>query len=528
MKIRAALLAVLALPLQACPEQRAEPLRGPPRPPQASLSAGPAANLPDVLTLRRPEEPEWFGIYLGGKKAGYTHLELMREIRDGKEVLVGRSEQLLEVSVGGQKVRRGEDEERVYEARPGGRLLSFRARFTGDGGERVVSGTCARERCAARIEAAGAAVEERTVDGITETADLADGARLAAARRGAVRGRQLDTMKLRAREVEEVYLRRERIGGAGVQEDVSVVAESEVGDRIATEYRIADDGRLLEIRQGQAIVVRPEPEARARSLETVDLFALARVPVPRALPRTVPTTVIYRLEGLPPSFWRDDARQKFEKGPGGLAVLSVTARPPAAADPARDTPVARAAQGAAREDVAPSANADADSPAVAALAREVAGDAPGAYAAALRLSDHVYRTLRKAYGVSHDRASDVLVAGEGDCTEHTVLTVALARALGIPAREVHGLVYARYGDGLDALYWHAWVEVRSAGEWIAIDPTFGQPVADATHIALGGGDRIDTIGLLGALHVTGVDVRQGAGARAGVRPTPGAKEGRTR
>jgi transglutaminase-like putative cysteine protease len=103
----------------------------------------------------------------------------------------------------------------------------------------------------------------------------------------------------------------------------------------------------------------------------------------------------------------------------------------------------------------------------------------------------------------------VLAAGRGDCTEHTVLLVALARALGIPARPVHGLVYARYEDGQDALYWHAWAEVRSAGEWIAIDPTFGQPVADATHVALGVGTQVDTVGLLGALKVLGVEVKAG-------------------
>ncbi len=150
-----------------------------------------------------------------------------------------------------------------------------------------------------------------------------------------------------------------------------------------------------------------------------------------------------------------------------------------------------------------------------ALAREVAGDAPGAYAAARRLSDHVFRLLEKAYGASHDRASDVLAARRGDCTEHSILTVALARALHIPARTVHGLVYARYDDGQDALYWHAWVEVRSAGEWIALDPTFGQPVADAGHLALGGENRVDTVGLLGALQVTEVEQREVAARPAG-------------
>ena len=35
----------------------------------------------------------------------------------------------------------------------------------------------------------------------------------------------------------------------------------------------------------------------------------------------------------------------------------------------------------------------------------------------------------------------------------------------------------------------------------------GQPVADATHVALGAGAQVDTIGLLGALRVEGVEVK---------------------
>jgi transglutaminase-like putative cysteine protease len=176
-----------------------------------------------------------------------------------------------------------------------------------------------------------------------------------------------------------------------------------------------------------------------------------------------------------------------------------------AADPARDTPLQKARAGASPDDLASTPQANWEVPEIKALAQQVAGDAKGTYEAAQRLSEHVYRTLEKAYGASHDRASEVLEAGKGDCTEHTVLLVALARALGIPARDVHGLVYARYDDGTDALYWHAWAEVRSAGEWIALDPTFGQPVADATHLALGGGTRVDAVGLLGALKVVAVE-----------------------
>ncbi len=493
----------LAIPLGGCPEQRPEPTRKK-APPQGALAAGKGAV--DVLGVERPAAPQWFGLYLVGQKAGWSKVDLRREIRDGRDVLVGRAETLVRATVGGREVERRQEEERVYEARAGGRLLSFRAAWSGDGGDRTVTGTCERSTCRAVLVAAGAR-EERVVEGVRDTAELADGVRLAAARRSTVSGGQLDLEKLRVRELRDVFVGRERIAGAGVEEEVSVVEESEEGDRMAARFRVADDGRIVEIRLGEAIVARPEPEASAKRLDRVDLFSLGRVPLPGPLPREVPRTIVYRLSGLPQAFQKGDGRQRFERGPGGTTVLTVTARRPAAADPAKDTPLAKAGAGADPEDLASTPQANFEAPEVARLAREAAGDARGAYEAARRLSAAVYERLDKAYGSSHDRASDVLAAGKGDCTEHSVLLVALARSLGIPARAVHGLVYARYEDGKDALYWHAWVEVRSAGEWIALDPTFGQPVADATHLALGGGNKVDTVGLLGSLKVTGVEVK---------------------
>jgi transglutaminase-like putative cysteine protease len=500
---RLALALALLLPLTACPEQRPPPVRQRP-PPQGALAAG--AGAVDVLTVARPAQPEWFGLYLVGKKAGWSRAELRREIRDGRDVLVARGETLIRATVGGREVERRHEEERVYDARPGGRLLTFRGAWAGDGGARTVQGGCEDRVCKAVLDAGGAR-EERTVEGVRDTADLADGVRLAAARRSSVSGGQLDLEKLRVREVQDVFLRRDRVAGAGVEEEVSVVAESEAGDRMAAEYKVADDGRIVEIRLGDAIVARPEAEDVAKRLDTVDLFALARVALPAPLPREVPKSVVYRLAGLPPAFLKSDARQRFERVKGGVTVLTVTARRPAAADPAKDTPIARAAAGASADDLASTPQANADAPEIRRLAREVVGDAKGAYEAARRLSDHVYRTLEKAYGASHDRASDVLAAGKGDCTEHAVLLVALARAAGVPARGVHGLVYAEYDDGQPALYWHAWAEVRSAGEWIAMDPTFGQPVADATHVTLGAGTQVDTIGLLGAVKVLAVEAK---------------------
>ena len=78
-------------------------------------------------------------------------------------------------------------------------------------------------------------------------------------------------------------------------------------------------------------------------------------------------------------------------------------------------------------------------------------------------------------------ARQTLDSRAGDCTEHTMLAVSLARAAGIPARILAGVVWQR-----DAFYYHFWYEAY-VGEWVALDPTLGQTPADARHIQLSGG-----------------------------------------
>lgn len=72
----------------------------------------------------------------------------------------------------------------------------------------------------------------------------------------------------------------------------------------------------------------------------------------------------------------------------------------------------------------------------------------------------------------------------GDCTEYADLLTTLARALGWPARTVIGLAYS--GANEPALAFHAWNEVALGGSWHAVDPTWNQLRADASHIPLRG------------------------------------------
>jgi transglutaminase-like putative cysteine protease len=463
----------------------------------------PAATLLD-LPLR--SEPEWFGLYVGDKKVGWLQTSTAMETRGGKSVRVGRQEMLVEVMVGPRQVRREATEERVYEAGRGGRLLSLQSAFRGDGGNRSLRVTCGPKTCKAEITAAdGTRTAEIPNPG--ETAEQLSAAQLSAATCKAVSGPQLQSDDLRVKKMTNRYVGRTTLGGGGVEVPVSIVEELEDGDRVAPRVLVSDDGRILETRVGDGMVIKVEPAELARRLDAVDLFSTLRVPLPGPLPREVPMAITYGLRGVPRGFDLDDPRQRARPGAEGETILTVTAREPAAQAPGRDVPRGKPAE-RGDEDQATTIEIDWDHPGIRALAAATVGATPGAWAASKKLSNEVYRRMEKVYGQSRDRASEILQEGKGDCTEHTRLFVALARASGIRAREVKGLVYANYGQGGPGLYWHAWPEVKVGDEWIAVDPTFGQDVADATHIALGRGSRQDAIALVGALKVTRTDARK--------------------
>ena len=503
-----AVVAILALVTLAPPARAAPPAAGAQVAPLWKIAPARRAEAPEatVLDLRRPAQPEWFGVYLLGKKAGYSRSWVGLEERDGRRVLVARTESTISATVGERTVQRSQVDEKVYEARPGGRLIAFASKRAGDGGERSVEGRCTPEACTAVLVAQGKR-EERRLPPVAETAEQADGARLAAARRGTVAGEQLDLEGLRVKKVEDRYAGNARVAAGGVEAEVAVVEEREVGDRAPTRVSIAPDGRVVELRLGESVVAKAEPEDTARRLDKVDLFGMTRVKLPGPMDRPVPGQAVFRLRGMPPEFQAPDARQSWAAAPDGAVQLTVVAHRPAAADPARDAPRVKGVPAGMEDLLAPTPEVDSDAPAIQELARQVVGSTAGVYAASVKIAHFVNRKLEKAYGVSRDRATEVLQLGKGDCTEHALLFTALARAAGVPARQVHGLVYARYDDGVPALYWHAWVEVKSGAEWIALDPTFDQPVADPSHVVLGRGTQVDTVGLLGALQVVSAHAR---------------------
>lgn len=95
--------------------------------------------------------------------------------------------------------------------------------------------------------------------------------------------------------------------------------------------------------------------------------------------------------------------------------------------------------------------------------------------------DHI--TDKKA-GIPMLPASVILQNRAGDCIEHSILTAALLRAAGIPARCVTGVIMAEEFSGRRNVFvYHMWVEAYYGGRWILTDSTTPEDVHLNRYIA---------------------------------------------
>lgn len=121
-----------------------------------------------------------------------------------------------------------------------------------------------------------------------------------------------------------------------------------------------------------------------------------------------------------------------------------------------------------------------DHPRIARRTAKIIGEVSDPWEQAQLIYSWVYDNVEKVPVLSFPSALDVLGSREGDCNEHTVLFSALSRTADIPTRVAIGIVWSQ---DLQGFYYHAWPEVF-VGHWVPMDPTLGQPIADATHIKL--------------------------------------------
>lgn len=127
------------------------------------------------------------------------------------------------------------------------------------------------------------------------------------------------------------------------------------------------------------------------------------------------------------------------------------------------------------------------------IARDVVGRETDAAKAAAKIAEYTHRTIKPDPSIAALRtAKDIKDDPRGVCRDYTTFFTAIARAAGLPTKQCVGMAYAN-----GKFLYHAWPEVwvgkdaSGADKWVALEPTWGAPYADATHIKLAEGEITD-------------------------------------
>ena len=326
-----------------------------------------------------------------------------------------------------------------------------------------------------------------------------------------------DPATLRNSKVKVEVGRRELVRGAGAAPLPAFRVEMEFAG-LRTSSWVTDTGEVVREESPLGLITVRESADSARAMAVsrrmqVDLLQTAAVaprmktPIPE--PRDVRLMRI-RLGGA------DFSATELEGGAQHLVGNVLELRDPQALKPERADPDAS-------RYLAAEAFLESDAPEIIAEAQKAVIGVTGTRARAEKLTRYVNALLDKKPTVSLPSAREVLRTKVGDCNEHTALYVAMARALGIPARIAVGLVYIH-----GAFYYHAWPEVyisegsgfrvqgsaaTERGLWLPVDPTLNEFPANATHLRLarGGLDKQTVIlPMMGRLTMDVLDVELAA------------------
>jgi hypothetical protein len=452
----------------------------------AGAFAGPA------LKLEAPPLGErWYCISMQGDRVGFAHTTISAN-KGGYEISSIGSVKMLVLGFSREAASR-----ETYLVGRDLSLRSFSVEQTIDGSPMHLTGEVGTGGVSVTIEAAGKTRKKKLKSSgkIYPPAVL----NLYPLMRGVVPGKEYRVQML---DVEEVRVKEVTITALGLETlpegGDAVHLRNDLYQFVDNDIWVGLDGATLResVRNG-LIDTRAEEGAVTRqfildaALAKRDLvldFSLVRTDRPIEKPLTV------KKLGVEITGFGDDVpvvtdgRQSAVRSVPGRVIFIVDADPPI---PGEGTPAAAAPENG--KFLAPTDRILSDNDETKTAAEKVVAGEPDPRAKILLLTRWVAESV--AESVTDSQTSlEILRNRKGNCQAHARLYTALARAAGIPTRFVSGLVYV---EGKGFLY-HSWAE-SFAGRWVAVDPTFGQVPADATHIKLAEGDSPGEMALIAGL-----------------------------
>ena len=440
----------------------------------------------DAVIRKYVGRKHWYGLYMMGKKAGYARMQLVETKVGGRDAVMEKVDIRMKMKALGRAQDMRVTEQRVFLRT--GQFHSISSRIRGEGSDVEMRGVVEGDKLIVHSRV-GPLNSRKEIPAPKENlrdllaAERLNGPDAKIGEQATVH--QFQLMLLKEFEGTLTLKERKTIVFNGIPTQVAVIGIKFPGLNLSSETFVDPAGVPLELTIGQVFTLRLEPEKQAKDVRyTSDVVRLGCIrldPAPRNVARI--QSLRLRIEGAHETFGLiNDDRQRWTKQADGSYLID--SRVPHF-EPLKAARLPVPAKRFEKE-LKPTLFVQSDDERIKTLARQIVGDERDAYLAALKLARWVHTNLRKVGTAAVSNAVETLQARAGDCTEHTVLFVALARAAGIPARQVSGVTAVEKGEGL---YFHAWAEVW-VGQWLAIDPTLCQAVADATHIKfVQGGDE---------------------------------------
>lgn len=433
-----------------------------------------------LLTVAVASADDFLGIFLQGQRIGYVH-SVVSNTQDGK------TSSVVTTHIGAKVLGQGMTMRIVSKSLRKGVTLETQ-QFTIDSAGRV-------QTIAARFSQKEITVE-RTIDGRVETKQIPipadalvlDDPTVGLLGKGAPEpGSKLDFYVLDPMTLTLVKCTAEYVGASPYAYD-NVTGTGKkikiIDPRATTEIWLDAKGQMAYGTGPLGMTMRPitreEAVGSERYLPEVDIASASRIvpdkPIEDA--KSIKKLTLKLVGASLPRLKRDYFQDVTRNEDGSTTV--VIHPPGAPASGSSTATVAKAHQGF----ISASMNIPSTDGKMISLATKVIAGETDSWKAVQKISSHVFRIMRPnaSIGILRD-AREILRTKEGVCRDYATLAATLMRAAGIPTKLITGTVYS--GDGF---YYHAWVEVFVGDRWVALDPTLGGGLADATHIKFAEGN----------------------------------------
>ncbi|MCX7799226.1 MAG: transglutaminase-like domain-containing protein [Fimbriimonadales bacterium] len=429
------------------------------------------------------DQESWMGLFLNGRKVGYAQSVVVEDRFQGAKAQRTDARTWLDVALLGTPLRMdlrsstwsrdGRPIRMTFRVESSGRVQTLDARFLGSKIDLIVENGGQTARKTLEVPKDGPVVDD-PIDALLRSPDKS--------RPRVVYVLDPLTASLVRNEVKPVGPASVTVLGRTVQARRVDLVDPRAGTKVFLDER----DRIVKAEGPMGIEMVPmgREEALAPGVpaagEGIDLASASRI-VPEQ-PIRAPWDVRrlkVLLSGAEFARLPSDAHQTVTRTDDGW-VLEIH---PVPFDPSRSQTIAQARAGQPAW-VKPTLYVPAEAQEIVSLAKRIVGPETNAARAAAKIHDWVYAQMRPNAGIGVLRdAREVLKSKEGVCRDYAVLTAALLRAAGIPARLASGLVYQ---DG--AFYYHAWAEAWTGRDWLGVDSTRPRHGLSALHIKISEGN----------------------------------------